>query len=83
MDALKDEIETALRVEPGVLALHAVPNRNDPARVVVFEMYASLDAYEAHIETPHFKAYKAATAHIVRSLRLTEAFPVTLREKAE
>jgi quinol monooxygenase YgiN len=75
MAALSQEIETALRVEPGVLTLHAVPDRNDPARIVIFEMYANAESYHAHLVTPHFLTYKAATAHMVRSLKLTELSP--------
>ncbi|MCC8959395.1 antibiotic biosynthesis monooxygenase [Bradyrhizobium sp. Pear77] len=80
--ALREQIETAVRVEPGALALHAASDKNDPARIIVFEIYADVDAYETHLETPHFRTYKAATAHMVTSLTLIEAFPIALAAKA-
>jgi quinol monooxygenase YgiN len=52
--ALKEEIETSIRVEPGVLTLYAVAEKENPARIRIFEMYAGVEAYKAHLETPHF-----------------------------
>jgi quinol monooxygenase YgiN len=81
--AAKEEIEASVRVEPGVLALYAVAEKNDPAHIFVFEMYADADAYKAHLETPHFKKYKAATQEMVRSLKLTETVPMALSAKTK
>jgi len=36
------------------------------------EIYASREAYEAHLQTPHFKYYKTATLKMVDSLKLIE-----------
>jgi quinol monooxygenase YgiN len=80
--ALRDEIEASVRIETGVLALYAVSDKGDPARIVVFEIYADAAAYTAHLEAPHFKAYKATTANMVLSLKLTETVPIALGVKA-
>jgi quinol monooxygenase YgiN len=45
------------------------------------EVYASREAYEAHLETPHFLKYKAGTGGMVRSLRLVDVDPVMMRTK--
>lgn len=79
--ALKEEIETSIRVEPGVLTLYAVAVKGHPEQIRLFEMYASEDAYRAHLDTPHFKKYKASTAGMVKSLRLVETDPVLLGTK--
>ena len=79
--ALRDEIEASVRIEPGVLALYAVSDKDDPARIVVFEIYADVAAYAAHLNTPHFLAYKDATADMVISLKLTETVPIALGVK--
>src|SRR5262245_30680852 len=47
--ALKIEIETSVRVEPGVLTLYAVYEKNNPTHVTIFEIYASEGAYQSHI----------------------------------
>src|SRR3954452_10843747 len=56
--ALKEEIETALSVEPGVLTLHAMAEKKNPAHVTLLEVYADEDAYKAHLQSPHFLRYK-------------------------
>lgn len=80
--ALREEIETSIRVEPGVLTLYAVQIKNDPARVRLFEMYADSNAYDAHIASPHFRKYKTGTAAMVKSLTLIETVPVMLGSKS-
>ena len=79
----KEQIETAIRVEPGVLTLYAVAEQDNPTRVVVFEIYADLEAYRAHIETPHFKKYKGDTQQMVKSLKLVDTVPIVLGSKAK
>ncbi len=79
--ALKEEIEASIRVEPGVLALRAVSEKDNPSRITIMEIYASVDAYKAHIATPHFQKYKVGTEHMVKSLELVEVDPILLGEK--
>lgn len=46
--AVKEHIETAVRIETGVLTLYAVSDKNDPSKVKVFEIYRDGDAYRQH-----------------------------------
>jgi quinol monooxygenase YgiN len=79
--ALKEGIETAVKVEPGVLTLYAVSDKNDATSITVFEIYQSEEAYKLHIETPHFKKYKETVKDMVRSLELTDVKPVAMSSK--
>ena len=79
--ALKEEIETSVRVEKGVLTLYAVSDKNNPTHITVFEIYANQKAYLAHLETPHFKKYKSITKDMVKSLELSETVPIALETK--
>jgi quinol monooxygenase YgiN len=81
--ALKEEIETSVRVEPGVLSLYAISEKDYPDHITIFEIYADADAYNAHRETPHFKKYKSVTKEMVKSLELIEAVPILLGSKTE
>ena len=81
--ALREEIETSIRVEPGVLTLYAVAEKDNPSHIRIFEMYADAEAYKAHLETPHFKKYKTTTQQMVKSLKLVETVPVMLGAKAK
>jgi len=73
---LKEEIETSVRVEPGVLTLYAVAEKSDPTNITILEIYADSAAYEAHLQTPHFIKYKTGTAEMVKSLELIETTPL-------
>jgi len=78
---LKEEIEASIRLEPGVLMLHATARKDAPHRVQLLEVYASRAAYEAHIASPHFLRYKAGTIAMVRALELVEVDPILLAAK--
>lgn len=80
-ELLKEEIEAALRLEPGVLALYSVADKHNPDRITVFEIYASDAAYRSHILTPHFLKYKTSTKDMVLHLDLSEHVPVILSNK--
>jgi len=73
---LKEEIEASVRVEPGVLTLYAVAEKNDPTRITILEIYADTVAYRSHLQTPHFIKYKNGTKDMVKSLELVEADPL-------
>ncbi|HET7002969.1 MAG TPA: putative quinol monooxygenase [Puia sp.] len=81
--ALKIHAETAVRVEPGVITLYAVYEKNHPTHVTVFEIYASQDAYQAHLKTAHFLLYKQTTKDMVQSLELIETVPIALETKGK
>lgn len=80
--ALKEEIETSIRVEPGVLALNAVSVKGHPAQIRIFETYADVAAYKAHLESPHFKKYKSRTREMVKALQMLETDPILLSSKS-
>src|SRR3954467_10726433 len=64
--ALKEEVETALRVETGVLTLHAMAEKETPSHITLLEVYADEDAYKAHLQSAHFLRYKAETKEMVK-----------------
>jgi quinol monooxygenase YgiN len=74
--AVAEHIEAATRVEPGIIALYAVSENDNPTRVRVFEIYRDQDAYRSHLETAHFKTYKATVEKMVRSLKLIRTTPI-------
>ena len=79
--ALKEEIETSIRVEPGVLTLYAVALKEHPEQIRLFETYRDAAAYDSHLRSSHFKTYKARTRGMVKSLRLVETEPILLGSK--
>lgn len=81
--AVKAHAETAVKVEPGVIMLYAVYEKENPTNVSVFEIYASEDAYKFHIKQPHFLQYKSTVQHMVKSLQLIEVMPIALEQKPQ
>jgi quinol monooxygenase YgiN len=79
--AVKEGAETAVRVEPGVLALYAVAEKDNPNRVRVFELYTNPEAYRTHLQTPHFRKFRDTTDKMVVARTLTDGIPIVLGAK--
>ncbi len=78
---MRDEIAASVAIEPGVLSLTAVALADSPTSIRILEIYADDAAYRAHLASPHFLAYKAATAGMVLALRLTDVTAVAMAAK--
>jgi len=81
--AVKEEMEISVRVEPGVIAIYAVAERDRPNRLRFFEIYADEEAYKAHIRSPHFRKYFETTKPMIRSRTLIETVPLQLSSKSK
>lgn len=77
-DAVSEEIDTSIRVEPGVLGIYAFALKEQPAQLRFVEIYADEAAYRQHIDSPHFKKYVQATRSMITSRTLLEAEPIFL-----
>lgn len=73
---LKEGIQTSVRVEPGVLTLYAVAEKDNPTHITILEIYANEGAYQSHVKTEHFLKYKTGTKDMVKSLELVEGVPL-------
>jgi len=78
---LIEEIEASVALEDGVLSLNAVSIKDHPNIIRILEVYADRDAYEAHLQTPHFLKYKKETSGMVTSLTLIDVDPIAMRSK--
>lgn len=79
--ALKLQMQSALKHESGVLAYSALQDNNAPWKITIVETYASVVAYEAHIQTAHFKKYKDTVAGMVTALELMDVVPIAMESK--
>lgn len=80
-ELLKVQMETAVKMEPGVISYTVYADKNNPAKLTIIEVYADNNAYLQHRETVHFKKYKAATKDMVKSLVLSEVTQVLSEKK--
>jgi|SRR5688572_11923072 len=79
--ALKIQMQSALKYEDGVLAYSAVQDKNHPNKITILETYASIAAYQSHIQTDHFKKYKSTVVDMVKQLELTDVIPISIQAK--
>ena len=70
--ALKEQMNTAIQLEVGVLSYTVMADKKDPSSITIVEVYQNKDAYESHISTPHFRKYKDKVKDMVLSLELMD-----------
>ena len=74
--AAKDVGAESVAKEPGVVCIFPMQKKEHPTQIRIVEIYRDEAAYKAHLETPHFKAYKDGTYHWVKSLNLEPMLPL-------
>ncbi|MBS1526175.1 MAG: antibiotic biosynthesis monooxygenase [Bacteroidetes bacterium] len=79
--ALKEQMNAAIKNEPGVLTYYAVSDKADPSHITILEIYADTTAYQAHIQTPHFKKYKTTVQNMVKKLELVDVNLIAAAKK--
>ena len=62
--------------EPGVICLYPMQSAEDSCQIRILEIYASEEAYQQHLKTPHFQKYKQGTLHMVKDLKLPTMKPL-------
>lgn len=80
---LREEIEASIRLEPGVITLYGVAEKDNPERVTLFETYSDSSQYKSHLATPHFQKYKQGTLQMVTHLDLIETRPILYHRKPD
>ena len=83
MAILNEEAEASVRLEPGVISIFPMFQRENPTQVRILEIYTSREAYEAHLKTPHFQKYKKTTLEMVKSLKLVDMQAADAQTMAE
>ena len=66
----------SLQIEPGVIAMYAMEEKDAPCMITILEIYSSREAYESHISSSHFQTYKQSTLKMVKSLELVDQSPL-------
>ena len=80
---LKEYLQAARNVgaesvkrEPGVICIFPNQMTKDENKIRIVEIYRNKEAYEHHLTTEHFQAYKQGTLHMVKSLNLVDLSPL-------
>ena len=75
--AFANEVDRlSIEREPGVICLFPMQSAEDSCQIRILEIYASEEAYQLHLKTPHFLKYKQGTLHMVKDLKLPTMKPL-------
>lgn len=69
---LQEESRASVQLEPGVIAIYPMYQKENPTQIRILEIYENRKAYESHLKTPHFQEYKTSTLKMVKSLKLVD-----------
>jgi quinol monooxygenase YgiN len=72
LSILKEESKASVELESGVISIYPMYQKENPTEIRILEIYLDREAYKSHLETPHFKHYKATTLKMVKSLKLID-----------
>ena len=75
--AFANEVDRlSIERESGVICLYPMQSAEDSCQIRILEIYASDEAYQQHLKTPHFQKYKQGTLHMVKDLKLPTMKPL-------
>ena len=80
---LQEESSASVQLEPGVIAIYPMYQKENPTQIRILEIYENRKAYEAHLKTAHFLKYKTTTLEMVKSLKLVEMNNIDSQTMAE
>ncbi|HTN98881.1 MAG TPA: putative quinol monooxygenase [Nordella sp.] len=63
--AIDANASASCSTEPGCRRFDVVEPRDEPDRIILYEIYDDRLAFEAHLKTPHLAAFEAASNHLV------------------
>ncbi|MFN3685413.1 putative quinol monooxygenase [Salinarimonas sp.] len=78
MALIRENAEASLRDEPGCLQFDVCVDESDAASVFLYEVYEDEAAFEAHVASPHYARFAAASGeHVIdkRVRRLLRRVP--------
>lgn len=70
-------------LEPGVIAIHSAAEKGNPGRVRVLEIYSDPAAYQAHLQSPHFKRFAQASQSALVARRVYDTEPIALGTQSQ
>ncbi len=79
----EENVRETRRTEPGVLAFYSASEKDRPNHIHVLEIYADTNAYQIHLQSPHFQRFRDATGQMVRQRQFFEVRPVMLGAKSQ
>lgn len=67
MQRMLENARETTRIEPGCLQFDVCRDPARPGRIFLYEVYVDRSAFEAHLASPHFKAFDRLVADWILS----------------
>jgi quinol monooxygenase YgiN len=67
LELARTDASQSVANEPGCHQFDVTLDREQPNRVVLYEVYEDAAAFDAHLETPHLKAFRAGIEDLIVS----------------
>lgn len=67
LELAKTDARQSVAAEPGCHQFDVTLDREQPNRVVLYEVYENEPAFDAHLQTPHLEAFRAGIENLVVS----------------
>lgn len=77
LPAMRANAATSLEREPGCHHFDVCTDANAPDDVFLYELYADADAFQAHLESAHFREFDAAVSQMIISKEVRTFSEVT------
>lgn len=77
LPAMRTNAATSLEREPGCHQFDVCTDASAPDDVFLYELYADADAFQAHLESAHFKDFDAAVSQMIVSKEVRTFSEVT------
>jgi (4S)-4-hydroxy-5-phosphonooxypentane-2,3-dione isomerase len=81
LEAIKENAANSVK-EPGVREFNVNVLANNPNHVFLYEVYENEDALKAHLQTPHFQKFRAATQGMVVDRNVRPMSVIAMNAKA-
>ena len=72
MPLILENAQKSLSEEPGCLVFDVLSRADDNQRVVLYEIYRDKNAFNDHLQAPHFLDFDSAVSPLVSHKRVTE-----------
>jgi quinol monooxygenase YgiN len=82
LEAVKENGANAVK-EPGCREFNVNVLANNPNHVFLYEVYDNEDALKAHMQTPHFQKFRAATQGMVVDRNVRPLSAIAMNAKAQ
>ena len=67
LELARTDASQSVASEPGCRQFDVTLDREQPNRVVLYEVYEDAAAFDAHLETPHLAAFRAGIENLIVS----------------